>query len=395
MSKVVFFSIPAYGHTNPTLPLVEELVKRGEEVIYYSTDEFTEKILATGATYVPYSFSKTGDTSIKAGRDLAALYYLMIKITVDYIDDLIQEVEKLKPDYIIHDAICAWGRYVANVCDIPAISSVSTFALYEKGISATNLFRFFRDSGLSGIKYILKARKLQRTSLKKYGVQPRSMVETMMNEESLNIVYTSDVFQPHIEKYDSEKYAFIGPSITERKNDSDITDYSQLPHPMVYLSMGTVWKGAFDMDSLIRSFTKQGYSLVMAGVELTGGIAYGENVIVKKHINQIEVLKHCDVFITHGGMNSVNEALYWGVPLCLHPFQTEQAIVADRVVEFGCGLRINTLDTNTIIRNVDRLLKEKSFRKNSEKLGVSFREAGGVSAGVDRILEYAKRRHSI
>jgi len=30
MSKVIYFSIPAHGHTNPTLPLVKELVDNGE-----------------------------------------------------------------------------------------------------------------------------------------------------------------------------------------------------------------------------------------------------------------------------------------------------------------------------------------------------------------------------
>lgn len=35
MSKIVFFCIPAYGHTNPTIPVVQELTKRGHEVWYY------------------------------------------------------------------------------------------------------------------------------------------------------------------------------------------------------------------------------------------------------------------------------------------------------------------------------------------------------------------------
>ncbi|MGO5066829.1 hypothetical protein [Clostridium sp. LCP25S3_F8] len=39
MSKIVFFSIPAHGHTNPTIAVVDELVKRGNEVWYYSEYE--------------------------------------------------------------------------------------------------------------------------------------------------------------------------------------------------------------------------------------------------------------------------------------------------------------------------------------------------------------------
>ena len=32
------FNIPAYGHTNPTLQVVSELVSRGHDVRYYSYD---------------------------------------------------------------------------------------------------------------------------------------------------------------------------------------------------------------------------------------------------------------------------------------------------------------------------------------------------------------------
>ena len=44
MSKIVFFSILAYGHTNPTIEVVRELVDRGNEALYYSFNEFKDKI---------------------------------------------------------------------------------------------------------------------------------------------------------------------------------------------------------------------------------------------------------------------------------------------------------------------------------------------------------------
>ena len=52
MSKIVFFCIPAHGHTNPTLAVVKELVARGHEVWYYSYNLMREKILETGAHFV-------------------------------------------------------------------------------------------------------------------------------------------------------------------------------------------------------------------------------------------------------------------------------------------------------------------------------------------------------
>ena len=52
MSKIVFFCIPAHGHTNPTLGVVRELVSRGHQVWYYSYNIMREKIESAGATFV-------------------------------------------------------------------------------------------------------------------------------------------------------------------------------------------------------------------------------------------------------------------------------------------------------------------------------------------------------
>lgn len=48
MKKIVFFCIPAYGHTNPTLGVVTELVEQGNRVWYYSYEPFREIIEETG-----------------------------------------------------------------------------------------------------------------------------------------------------------------------------------------------------------------------------------------------------------------------------------------------------------------------------------------------------------
>lgn len=52
MNKIVFFCIPAHGHTNPTIEVVRELTKRGNEVYYYSFEEFREKIENAGAKFI-------------------------------------------------------------------------------------------------------------------------------------------------------------------------------------------------------------------------------------------------------------------------------------------------------------------------------------------------------
>lgn len=54
MAKALSFSLPLHGHVNPSLPLVQELVRRGEDLVYFGTDAVAAAIHATGVTYRPY-----------------------------------------------------------------------------------------------------------------------------------------------------------------------------------------------------------------------------------------------------------------------------------------------------------------------------------------------------
>ena len=77
-----------------------------------------------------------------------------------------------------------------------------------------------------------------------------------------------------------------------------------------------------------------------------------DNFIVKKHIDQISVLEISDVFITHCGMNSTSEGLYYGIPLILFPQTTEQKGVASRVKELGAGKFLGKINDSETIKNI-------------------------------------------
>ena len=67
MGKVLLLNYPGEGHVNPTIALVEELIKKGEEVVYYCIEEYRNKIEKTGATFRPYK-NFTRGSSEKNGK---------------------------------------------------------------------------------------------------------------------------------------------------------------------------------------------------------------------------------------------------------------------------------------------------------------------------------------
>jgi len=64
MAKLLFFNIPVYGHVNPTLPVVTELVQRGHHVVYYNSDTFEQAFKGTGAEFRSYPNSSTSEDDL-------------------------------------------------------------------------------------------------------------------------------------------------------------------------------------------------------------------------------------------------------------------------------------------------------------------------------------------
>ncbi len=53
--KILMINLPFSGHTNPTLPLTEELVKRGHHVTYINAEQFRSAIERTGGAFCAVS----------------------------------------------------------------------------------------------------------------------------------------------------------------------------------------------------------------------------------------------------------------------------------------------------------------------------------------------------
>ncbi len=84
MARVWFYNIPFHGHVNPTLPLIREMVARGDQVTYFSTASFEARIQATGALYrgygSSYSFEQTRTVAhvIHLGNQVAEATYALL-----------------------------------------------------------------------------------------------------------------------------------------------------------------------------------------------------------------------------------------------------------------------------------------------------------------------------
>jgi MGT family glycosyltransferase len=221
--------------------------------------------------------------------------------------------------------------------------------------------------------------------LKKNGYEVKDFVSIIQNDNDTNtIVYTSKEFQPMSETF-SEKYAFVGPSIMDVKEKEIKGD-----RRVVFISLGTVLNNnnSFYLNC-IKALKECDVDVIMSVGDKTEISELGEipaNFDVKAKVDQIKVLKNTDVFLTHCGMNSVNESLYHGVPMVLFPQHSEEVMVAERTAAIGAGVMLKSNKPNHIKNAIELVLNDETYKQNASKISKSFKSAGGAKKAADVIL---------
>ena len=160
----------------------------------------------------------------------------------------------------------------------------------------------------------------------------------------------------------------------------------------VYISMGTVNQDREFYRSCIEALGGTDYQVIISmGANRDRFEAAPDDIEIYESVDQMAVLSIADVFITHCGMNSASEGLYYGVPLILFPQTPEQDAVARRTEELGAGLRLSSISKDDILKAVERVLGEERFRQGAEKVSESFKNSGGVAEAVSFIESVGRR----
>ncbi len=387
MSKIVFFCIPAHGHTNPTLGVVSELVSRGHEVWYYSYNIMREKIESVGATFIScddYDMEQklNAKDSARVGKDLAFSTKILVDTTLALDDKVCRDMAELKPDCIVADSMALWGKAVALKLGIPFVSSTTTFAFNQH--SAKVMKQGFKDLFKMIFSIPKTTKQIKRLQSKGYPV--KNILDIIASDDNTHtIVYTSPLFQPCAETF-SDKYAFVGPSIR-----SATEEIEKKKNKLIYISMGTVNNDMMPFyKSCISALANTDYQVIMSVGNLVSIEDFGElpeNISVYSHVDQIAVLKKADVFVSHSGMNSVSESLYMSVPLVMLPQTSEQKGVAERVSQLGAGVKLDKLDGASVLSAINKIFSDSTYKQNAEKISDGFKNCSGAKGAADKIIQ--------
>lgn len=390
MSKVLFINGPASGHINPTLGLVEELITHGEEVLYVASEEYRYKLERLGAEFVAYDNFLNGTDPHHLGTFMPLINLIVASYDV-ILPCILQIIETRTFDYLIHDSMYGCGNIVAAMLQIPHVSTCSSFVYAERlhSVSSDQEKEFINNR-----KYMKEFFALAKKMEGKYQIKPKLQIkDVFFNRGDLNLLFTSKELQPEAETLDNS-YQFVGPCIHDRGEGLDFVLNKTSGRKIIYISLGTVFNNVRNFYTMcfeaMKEFDGQVILSVGQHIDITSFGTLPDHFIVRHYIPQLTVLQNADLFITHGGMNSVHEALYFGVPLIVVPMSADQPIVAGRIAELETGrvLNISTLTVEQLRECVQDVLTSADIRDNSVKIGLSLRQAGGQQAAMSEIKKF-------
>lgn len=403
MAQGVFFNIPFHGHINPTLPLVEELTRRGDRIIYYSSEAFRPALEQAGATFRGIDAFFTEQTPVDA--NLVRFAYTLIHATQRILPGLLAEMRADPPDYILFDTLCIWGRCVAEILRIPAVASVSTIARPREPMRreiAMAMLPMLPSSVrmlLEGRRELRKFNEVAGQLHATYHIPKMGIADAYNNLADLNVVYSTKELQAWPNTFD-ERFKFVGPFLDGLAQTPPFPFDELGEQPAIYISLGTVFNDREDFYRLcFEAFAGLNRRVILSIGSRTDMSRLGAipaNFIVRPFVPQLVVLRHAALFITHAGMNSVNEGLYESVPLLMIPQGADQFFIARRLQRLGVGktLDASQLSADRLRSAAEELLANPLYHQQCERLSAALHQAGGPTAAADAIDAF-KRRHTL
>jgi dTDP-L-oleandrosyltransferase len=105
-------------------------------------------------------------------------------------------------------------------------------------------------------------------------------------------------------------------------------------------------------------------------------------------VSHLSVLRHASVAVTHGGMGTAMEALYWGCPAVVLPATAIDRLNARRIEELALGRALDPagLTPDRLVEAVLAVASDERVRRAAGEMRREIESAGGTVRAAD-VLE--------
>ncbi|MEO5562063.1 MAG: nucleotide disphospho-sugar-binding domain-containing protein [Chitinophagaceae bacterium] len=412
MAKIVFIMDAEEGHLIASFGLAHSLKENGHSVIFLSIIDNQELIEEQGFEVYPLfeniyykGYKKEykrlapapGAPRIKTGA-LQDAYTRHINASMNGALDKI--LSTLNADlYIVSfflqmDMLVMHYRYGIN----PVIF---TSAFRDKGVTAaiecsTYLGNVSPDEIAAFIEFI-ENQGIDLASISQLTAPFNSFAEIMVCPQEFDIG----------DQATGANVYYIGPSIRKVSQEQDIFSLYQVPadKKIIYGSLGSqlVRYGEtckIIFEKIITAMTSDElgdlHLVLSVGAEfdIESLDKIPSNVSVVRWVPQIDVLKVAAAAIIHGGLGSVKECIYFGVPMIVFPLGFDQPANAKRVAYHKLGIagNIETVSAYDIRLYLLELMTNADIKSGIRRMQTIFHERETSQIGV-RVIESLLKKH--
>lgn len=354
MSTIVIATFPELGHLNATLKLARSLRSRGHQVYYLVGSDYEAYMQGQGLDFICLGASLSNGRKSSAqldtmeyllearmqGWELNEYYTAVVRMFRQEIASLIP---KLRPNLWLIDMF------------VPDIALVAQ----ELG----QPFVFLNTTLVS---------QLADTAVINSHPELAQVPELILCPSEFD-------FPQSTPRGKSTRF-YVGGSVDLHRKEDDPFDWQKLdPNKLLILcSLGSQpqsWVGAQRFFQVIIDAVSDLPDCQL--IVVTGAHFFHDfqcvpaNVIVMPRVPQLQILKKADVLITHGGLNTIKEALLLGTPMIVFPSSADQPMNAARVAYHGLGL---TGNMTTVTAEQARALIERVMQTGVRERVLAFRQ---------------------
>ena len=394
---IAFVSLGAFGHINPTLALVTELVKQGVRVTYFTTEAFRNIIEPTGAKFVavPSWMAENdkhndGEKKEDDGGVAAAVPFLFLNEAGAYIDTILDTLHDDKPDAIVHDFAGIAGTIAADNLNVPNVMLYTSYPSNDSYSVAAGFESCPADHPLRKA-----AAGIAAGYAEKYGCRVMTVKEIFDGHGDFNLVMMQKKLVPNYESLD-DSFVFTGVQIGKRTafGSWKAPDNGK---PLLYSSLGTAFNNWPEYYPILFDAVRDLDINVFAALGSIDPASLKDipaNVEVGQMVPQLDILSQASVFITHAGMGGTGEAIYYGVPMIAIPQMEEQAITARQIEKLGLGVAFldkSAITSEALKTAIQKLLTEPSYKAAAEQFSADMKTLGGAKASAEALLHFLSK----
>ena len=400
MARYLVYTSPARGHLYPIVPTLEELRRRGHEVVVRTLSSEVGLLRDLGFEAAPIDPAierkELADwrarTPIGAEQDNLNVFFERARHDGP---DLRRAMEKERPEALLVD-INTWGALAAAESSgmpwatwCPYFLPVPSRDAPPFGLGlppARGALGRLRDRLLTPVLlgiYNLLAPDLDavRADL---GAPPVGKIERAMIRAPLMLYMTAEPFEyPRSDWPPSVR--MVGPGIWDPPAKSPAW-LGELERPLVLVTCSTEFQNDGKLaQAALQALAGEDVSVVAttAGVD-PSSFAPPPNARVERFVPHRPVLERAACVVCHGGMGIAQKALASSVPVCVVPFGRDQFDVARHVEVADAGTRLpaSRLRPDRLRTKVREAMGKKD---GAERIAAAFASAGGPRAATDAL----------